>query len=216
MVLTLLFTNNNIFGLIVVLDSYTLNPGDISWDALKNLGEVILYDRTPSDKVLERSMEADILLSNKTPVGETVINQLPNLRYIDVLATGYNVIDVEAAKKKGVIVSNVPGYGTASVVQLTFALLLEIAQHVQRHSDSVMAGDWAKAVDFSYWNSPLVELAGKTIGIIGFGNIGQKVGDVATVFGMNIIGNSRTRTDQSQRKNFRWADIPNCWNNLMW
>ncbi|MDB5126563.1 D-2-hydroxyacid dehydrogenase [Mucilaginibacter sp.] len=193
---------------IVVLDSYTLNPGDISWDALKNLGEVILYDRTPSDKVLERSMEADILLSNKTPVGEAVINQLPNLKYIGVLATGYNVIDVEAAKKKGVIVSNVPGYGTASVVQLTFALLLELAQHVQRHSDSVMAGDWAKAVDFSYWNSPLVELAGKTIGIIGFGNIGQKVGDVATVFGMNIIGNSRTRTDQSQRKNFRWADIP--------
>jgi glycerate dehydrogenase len=192
---------------IVVLDGYTLNPGDISWDALKNLGEVILYDRTPPDKVLERSMEADILLSNKTPVGEAVINQLPNLKYIGVLATGYNVIDVEAAKKKGIVVSNVPGYGTASVVQLTFALLLELAQHVQRHSDSVMAGDWARAVDFCYWNSPLVELAGNTIGIIGFGNIGQKVGDVATAFGMNIIGNSRTRTDQSQRKNFRWADI---------
>jgi glycerate dehydrogenase len=193
---------------IVVLDGYTLNPGDISWDALKNLGEVILYDRTPSDKVLERSMEADILLSNKTLVEGAVINQLPNLKYIGVLATGYNVIDVEAAKKKGIVVSNVPGYGTASVVQLTFALLLELAQHVQRHSDSVMQGDWAWAVDFSYWNSPLVELAGKTIGIIGFGNIGQKVGDVATAFGMNIIGNSRTRTDQSQRKNFRWADIP--------
>ena len=193
---------------IVVLDGYTLNPGDISWEALKNLGEVVIYDRTPPDKILERSMEADVLLSNKTPVAETVINQLPNLKYIGVLATGYNVIDVEAAKKKGVVISNVPGYGTASVVQLTFALLLELTQHVQRHSDSVMAGDWARAVDFCYWNSPLVELAGKTIGIIGFGNIGQKVGDVATAFGMDIIGNSRTRTDQSHRKDFRWADIP--------
>ena len=193
---------------IVVLDGYTLNPGDISWEALKNLGEVVIHDRTPPDKVLERSMEADVLLSNKTPIDEAVINQLPNLKYIGVLATGYNVIDVEAAKKQGIIVSNVPGYGTASVVQLTFALLLELAQHVQRHSDSVMAGDWVRAVDFCYWNSPLVELAGKTIGIIGFGNIGQKVGDMATAFGMNIIGNSRTRTDQSHRKNFRWADIP--------
>ncbi|MCQ6958660.1 D-2-hydroxyacid dehydrogenase [Mucilaginibacter aquariorum] len=193
---------------IVVLDGYTLNPGDISWEALKNLGEVEIYDRTPPDKVLERSMGADVLLSNKTLVDEAVINQLPNLKYIGVSATGYNVIDVEAAKNKGIIVSNVPGYGTASVVQLTFALLLELAQHVQQHSDSVMTGDWARAADFCYWNSPLVELAGKTIGIIGFGNIGQKVGDVATAFGMNIIGNSRTHTDQSHRKNFRWADIP--------
>jgi glycerate dehydrogenase len=193
---------------IVVLDGHTLNPGDISWDALKKLGDVDLYDRTAPDQVLERSKGADVLLSNKIPINEVVINQLPGLKYIGVLATGYNVIDVEAAKKKGIIVTNVPGYGTASVVQLTFALLLELTHHVQRHSDSVMNGDWARSADFSYWNYPLVELAGKTIGIIGFGNIGQKVGDVATAFGMNIIGNSRTRTDQSARKNFRWADIP--------
>jgi glycerate dehydrogenase len=193
---------------IVILDGHALNPGDISWDALKKLGDVDLYDRTPADQVLGRSKGAAVLLSNKTPISEAVINQLPDLKYIGVLATGYNVIDVEAAKKMGIIVANVPGYGTTSVVQLTFALLLELALRVQRHSDSVMAGDWARSADWCYWNYPLVELAGKTIGIIGFGNIGQKVGDVATAFGMNIIGNSRTRTDQSARKNFRWGDIP--------
>jgi len=193
---------------IVVLDAYALNPGDISWDSLQKLGDVRLYDRTPADQVLERSKGADVLLSNKTPISAAVINQLPDLKYIGVLATGYNVIDVEAANKKGIIVTNVPGYGTTSVVQLTFALLLELTQRVQRHSDSVMNGDWARSADFCYWNYPLVELAGKTIGIIGYGSIGQKVGDVATAFGMNIIGNSRTRTDQSERKNFRWADIP--------
>jgi glycerate dehydrogenase len=193
---------------IVVLDGYTLNPGDINWAGLKELGEVVIHERTPADKVLERSKDAEILLSNKTPIDEAVINQLPNLKYIGVLATGYNVIDVAAAKKRGIIVANVPGYGTTSVVQLTFALLLELALRVQRHSDSVMEGDWARSADWSYWNYPLVELAGKTIGIVGFGNIGQKVGDVATAFGMNIIGNSRTQTDQSARENFRWADIP--------
>lgn len=193
---------------IVVLDGYTLNPGDISWAALEKLGEVKLYDRTSPDEILERSKDAGVLLSNKTPVSADVIGQLPNLKYIGVLATGYNVIDVEAARQKSIIVTNVPGYGTTSVVQQTFALLLELTQRVQQHSDSVMHGDWANSADWCYWNSPLVELAGKTIGIIGFGNIGQKVGDVATAFGMNIIGNSRTQTDQSSRKNFRWADIP--------
>lgn len=193
---------------IVVLDGYTLNPGDISWDALKKLADVTVYDRTPQNVLLERAIEADVLLSNKTPVGADFIGQLPNLKYIGVLATGYNVIDVEAAKKRGIIVSNVPGYGTTSVVQLTFALLLELTLHVQRHSDAVMQGDWARSADFCFWNFPLIELAGKTIGIIGFGTIGQQVGDVATAFGMNIIGNSRTRTDQSHRKNFRWTDIP--------
>ncbi|RYU90715.1 D-2-hydroxyacid dehydrogenase [Mucilaginibacter terrigena] len=193
---------------IVVLDGYTLNPGDISWDALKNLGEVVLYDRTPPAEVLERSRGADILLTNKTPLSGEVIDQLPGLRYIGVLATGYNIVDADAARRNGVVVCNAPGYGTTSVVQLTFALLLGLTQHVQQHSDSVMNGDWARSADFCYWNSPLVELAGKTIGIIGFGSIGQKVGDVATAFGMNIIGNSRTRTDQSHRDNFRWADIP--------
>lgn len=193
---------------IVVLDGYTLNPGDITWDGLKKLGDVTIYDRTPAGKVLERARGAAVLLSNKTPLGGDVISKLPELRYIGVLATGYNVIDIEAAKKSGITVTNAPGYGTDSVVQMTFALLLELALRVQRHSDTVMEGKWAGSADFCYWDYPLVELAGKTIGIIGFGNIGRKVGDVATAFGMNIIGNARTRRDQSHRKNFRWADIP--------
>lgn len=193
---------------IVVLDGHTLNPGDISWLGLQQLGDVVIHDRTPPDELLRRAEGADILLSNKTPITAAHIEQLPHLKYIGLLATGYNVIDVAAAKKHGIVVANAPGYGTTSVVQQTFALLLELTLRVQRHSDSVMAGDWARSADFCYWNFPLVELAGKTMGIIGFGHIGQKVGDVATAFGMNIIGNSRTRTDQSARSNFRWAEIP--------
>ena len=192
---------------IVILDGYTLNPGDLSWDELKTLGDVEIYDRTPVDKVVERAKDAEVVFTNKTPVNEEHLGELPNLKFIGVLATGYNVIDIQTAKKNGVIVSNVPGYGTASVVQMTFALLLEFCQHVQRHSDAVMEGRWASSSDFCFWDFPLVELEGKTIGIIGFGDIGKKVGDVATAFGMNIIGNSRTQTDQSHRKNFRWADV---------
>lgn len=193
---------------IVVLDGYTLNPGDLSWEPFQQFGEFIVYDRTPADKVLERARGADILLSNKTPVGEDVISQLPELRYIGVLATGYNVIDIEAAKRRGILVSNAPGYSTESVVQMTFALLLELAFRVQRHSDTVMDGKWARSPDFCYWDFPLVELAGKTMGIIGFGHIGQRVADVAAAFGMKILANSRTKTDQSHRDNFKWADIP--------
>ncbi|MGF7216024.1 glycerate dehydrogenase [Spirosoma lacussanchae] len=193
---------------IVVLDGYTLNPGDLSWEGLEKLGEVTVYDRTSADQVLERAQDADILLTNKTPLGETVLKQLPALRYIGVLATGYNIVDVQTATEKGVVVTNVPGYGTASVVQLTFALLLELTLHVQRHSDSVRDGKWARSADFSFWDYPLIELAGKTMGIIGFGSIGEKVADVATAFGMTVIGSKRHRTDQSHRPNFRWADIP--------
>ena len=193
---------------IVILDGYALNPGDLTWDALEKLGDVVIYDRTPPDKVLERAKGAEVLLSNKTQLGEDIINKLPELKYIGLLATGYNVIDIEAARKRGIIVTNVPGYGTTSVVQMTIALLLELCLHVQRHSDAVMEGKWAKSADWCFWDYPLVELSGKTIGIIGFGRIGQQVGDVATAFGMNIIGNSRHWTDQSQRKNFRWAEVP--------
>jgi glycerate dehydrogenase len=135
------------------------------------------------------------------------LEQLPDLKYIGVLATGYNVVDVDYAKKKGILVANVPGYGTASVVQMTFALLLELCQHVQSHSDSVFDGGWAASPDFCYWNHPLVELADKNIGIIGFGMIGQKVADVAAAFGMNVIAYSRRQSDQSHRKNFRWAGL---------
>jgi glycerate dehydrogenase len=192
---------------IVVLDGYTLSPGDISWNSLRQLGEVIIYDRTSAEKIVERSKDAEILLTNKTPLDAAALSQLPLLQYIGVLATGYNVIDISKATELGITVSNVPGYGTDSVVQLTFALLLELCNHVQEHSDVVRNGKWSRSPDFSFWDYPLTELAGKTIGIIGFGNIGKKVADIATAFGMNILATSRTQTDQSGRSKFKWAHI---------
>lgn len=193
---------------IVVLDGFTLNPGDLTWEGLHPFGEVIIYDRTPADQVVERAWGAEVVFTNKTPLGEDIINQLPDLKFIGVLATGYNVVHTEAAKARGILVTNVPGYGTTSVVQMTFALLLELCQHVQHHSDVVKDGKWSRSADFCFWDYPLVELAGKTMGIIGFGHIGQQVGDVATALGMQLIGNSRHRTDQSHRRNFKWAEIP--------
>ena len=192
---------------IVVLDGYTLNPGDLSWDKLFTLGEVVLHDRTPSDKIIEWSLEAEVIITNKTPITEETLKSLPNLKYIGVLATGYNIVDTTAAKAGNIIVTNVPSYSTLSVAQLTFALLLELCHQVQRHSDSVMEGKWAQSPDFSYSDFPLIELSGKTLGIIGFGNIGKKVADIGSAFGMNIVAFSRHQTDQSDRKNFRWAAI---------
>lgn len=192
---------------IVVLDGYTLNPGDLSWERLLSLGEVELYDRTPAGKIIERSIEAEILITNKTALPAETINSLPKLKYIGVLATGYNMVDTAAAKSRGIIVTNVPSYSTMSVAQLVFALILELCHHIQRHSDSVHEGKWAGSADFSYWNSPLIELSGKTLGIIGFGNIGKKVTDIATVFGMNVIATSRNQGEQPDRKNFRWVEI---------
>lgn len=193
---------------IVILDGYTLNPGDLNWDGLKALGDVEVYDRTPADKVVERAAGAEIVFTNKTPVGEEALNQLNSLKYIGVLATGYNIVNTEAAKQRGIVVANVPGYGTPSVVQLTVALLLELCLHVQRHSDAVMEGRWATSKDWCFWDYPLVELSGKTIGIIGFGTIGQGVADVATALGMQVVGSSRTQTVQSHRRNFRWVELP--------
>jgi glycerate dehydrogenase len=192
---------------IVVLDGYTLNPGDLSWHALKNFGEVEIYDRTPEEEITARCQGAAIVLTNKVPLSRDTLNGLPSLKYIGVLATGYNVVDIDAAKDNGIVVANVPGYGTASVVQLTFALLLELCHHVQQHSDAVRRGKWSQSPDFSFWDYPLVELAGKTMGIIGLGDIGKKVADVAAAFGMNVLASSRTQTDQSSRKNFRWTTI---------
>lgn len=192
---------------LVVLDGYTLNPGDLSWGGIEKFGKLEVHDRTPESLVVERSLGAEIIFTNKTPIREAALSQLPDLKYIGVLATGYNVVDVDYAKQQGIMVANVPGYGTDSVVQMTFALLLELCQHVQRHSDSVRKGDWAASPDFCYWNYPLIELKDKTIGIIGFGNIGQKVADIATAFGMNVLAFSRTKSDQSHRKNFRWTEL---------
>jgi glycerate dehydrogenase len=192
---------------IVILDGYTLNPGDLSWDALNSLGDVVIYDRTPTDQIVGRSLGANIVLTNKTPLDEAALNQLPDLKYIGVLATGYNIINTDVCKQRGIIVSNVPGYGTGAVAQFVFALLLELYLHVQKHSDAAMNGKWARSADFCFWDYPLIELAGKTLGIIGFGTIGQKVADIAAAFDMNVIASSRTETKQSHRENFKWVSL---------
>jgi glycerate dehydrogenase len=192
---------------IVILDGYTLNPGDLSWKGLEEIGEVSVFDRTPVNLVLERSKGAEILLTNKTPLGEDIFVKLPVLKYVGVLATGYNVVDVEAAKKRDIVVTNIPAYGTRSVAQMTFALLLELCQHVQDHSNAVHNSEWSNCNDFCFWKYPLIELAGKTVGIIGFGRIGQAVADIATAFGMNVIGFDQYMSDQSHRINFKWAEL---------
>ncbi|SEL96867.1 D-2-hydroxyacid dehydrogenase [Parapedobacter koreensis] len=192
---------------IVILDGYTLNPGDLTWEGLEKHGELKVYDRTAKDEIEERAKGAEVVLTNKVPLSEEVLDKLPDLKYIGVLATGYNIVDTDHAKKKSIVVTNVPGYGTTSVVQLTFALLLELCHRVQRHSDAVAEGKWSRSPDFCFWDYPLIELLGKTMGIIGFGDIGQKVADIATAFGMNILGYSRTETDQSHRKNFQWVSL---------
>jgi len=192
---------------IVVLDGYTLNPGDLSWDRIKKLGDTVVYDYTPFDKTVERAKGAEIVFTNKTPLGEEELSQLDSLKYIGVLATGYNVVDVEAAKRRNIVVTNVPTYSTKSVAQMTFALILEMTQHVQRHSDAVHNGDWTNSRDFCFWNYPLIELDGKTMGIIGFGRIGQAVADLAKAFGMYVLGYDIKKSDQTGRKNFKWAEF---------
>ena len=193
---------------IVVLDGYTLNPGDLSWEAIERLGDVVIHDYTPFDKVVERAKGAEIVFTNKTPLGEKEMALLDGLKYIGVLATGYNVVDIAAAGKRGVTVTNIPAYGTRSVAQMTFALLLEMTQHVQNHSDAVHNGEWSKSRDFCFWNYPLIELEGKTMGIIGFGRIGQAVADIAQAFGMKVLGyNGRKDNDRPGRENFRWAGL---------
>lgn len=193
---------------IVVLDGYTLNPGDLGWEGLENLGELIVYDRSRPEEVVGRATGAEIIFTNKTPIGREEIEKLPELKYIGVLATGYDIVDTEAAREKGIVVTNVPGYGAHSVAQLTFALLLELCHHVQRHSDTVMDGKWSRSTDFCYWDYPLVELAGKTMGIIGFGNNGRKVAEIATAMGMKIMAADSKHIDPMTRVDFKWADIP--------
>lgn len=172
---------------IVVLDGYTLNPGDLSWAGLKALGECAIHERTPADEIVARSLEAEAILTNKTPLTRRTMEQLPRLRYIGVLATGYNIVNVEAAAERGVPVTNVPTYGTQSVVQMVFAHLLHLTNHVADHSDAVREGGWSASDDWCFWNFPLVELAGKTLGIVGFGRIGQATARVALALGMNVL-----------------------------
>jgi glycerate dehydrogenase len=191
---------------IVVLDGYALNPGDLSWDRLKSLGEVEIYDRTPEPLILERASGAEVLLTNKTPLDKTTLSSLSRLRYIGVLATGYNVVDVEEAKKRNITVTNVPAYSTLSVAQMVFAHILEFCHHVQDHSTAVRSGAWSKSKDFCFWNRPLTELSGKTLGIIGFGRIGQKVAEVAKTFDMKVAVYSRSKKLTGEG-NVIWTDL---------
>lgn len=172
---------------IVILDGYTENPGDLSWEGFEKLGDVKVYDRTPEDLIIERIDDAEAVIVNKTPISAETLAACPSIRYIGVLATGYNVVDVEEAKKRGIPVCNIPTYGTTAVAQMVFALLLEVCHHVGSHSMAVKSGDWTNNQDWCFWNYPLIELAGKTMGIIGFGRIGQAVGKLAKAFGMEVI-----------------------------
>jgi glycerate dehydrogenase len=177
---------------LVVLDGFTLNPGDLSWDELQSLGPCAIYDRTPPDELLRRAAEADILLTNKTELTAAAIQNLPRLKYIGVLATGTNVVDLAAARARGIPVTNVPAYGTKSVAQLTFALLLELAQHTGHHAQTVREGRWTRSTDFCYWDFPLIELDKLTLGVVGFGRIGRAVGELGAAFGMKVLACART------------------------
>ena len=177
---------------IVVLDGFTLNPGDLSWEPLKVLGDCEVYDRTRTEEVLPRAADAEVVLTNKTVLSGEQIRSLPKLKYIGVLATGYNIVDVACARERSIPVTNVPAYGTKSVAQMTLALLLELTQHVGHHAQTVREGRWTKSPDFCYWDQSLVELDGLTMGLVGYGRIGRAVGELAAAFGMNVAVSGRT------------------------
>lgn len=172
---------------IVVLDGFCLNPGDLEWTAFEQLGELTVYDRTPANLVVERSKDADALLTNKTVLNADNMSQIPNLKYVGVLATGYNVVDLEYAASRGVAVTNIPAYSTASVAQMVFAHILNITNSVEHHSQMVHNGAWSSSIDFCFWDRPQVELAGKTIGLVGLGNTGMATARIALAFGMKVI-----------------------------
>ena len=192
---------------IVVLDGYTLNPGDLSWEGFESLGEVQVYNRTPAEKTVERIGDASVILTNKTAITKEILDQCPAIRYIGVLATGYNVVDVKAAAQRGIVVTNIPSYGTDAVAQYAFALLLELCHHVGLHDESVKAGEWEKCQDFCYWKTPLMELAGKTLGLIGFGRIGQKTGAIARAMGMKVLAYDRFQRPELENENCRYVSL---------
>lgn len=184
---------------IVILDGYTENPGDLSWNALEQFGHLTVYDRTSRtdrSEIISRIGDAEIVITNKTPLTREILDACPAIRYIAILATGYNVVDVAYAREKGIPVSNVPSYGTAAVGQYTIALLLEICHHVAHHSETVYAGKWERCPDFCYWDYPLIELDGKTMGIIGFGRIGQATGRIARGPGMKVLATGSHPTEE--------------------
>ncbi len=192
---------------IVILDGHAINPGDLSWDGLRELGSLEVFDRTPEDSVVPRAREAEAVLSTRAPLTRETLKQLKQLRYAGAMFTGYDQIDVKAAREMGVVVTNVPTYGSASVAQLVFALLLELCHHVGLHSEATRAGEWSRSADFSFRKTPLVELHGKTMGIIGFGRIGRDVGQVAVALGMKVIAFDAARRDAPNWAGVRWCDL---------
>ncbi len=192
---------------IVILDGYTENPGDLSWKGFEKLGDLTVYDRTSPEHIISRIGDAEVVYTNKTPISKETIQACPGMKFIGVLATGYNVVDTAAAKNAGIIVSNIPTYGTNAVAQYVFALLLELCHYVGEHSDCVKAGEWTNNKDWCFWNHPLVELAGKTMGIIGFGRIGQLTGSIAAAFGMKVLAYDEYPNPNLKLDNCRYASL---------
>lgn len=180
---------------ICILDGYSLNPGDLDWSPVERLGDVTLFDRTPADKIVERAADADIVLTNKVPFSADTLRQLPRLRFICVLATGYNIIDTEAAARQGVVVANIPAYSTMSVAQMAFAHILNITNHVASYAREVADGKWTNCPDFCFWYSALTELAGKTMGIVGLGNTGMATARIAVAMGMKVVAMTSKSAD---------------------
>jgi glycerate dehydrogenase len=192
---------------IVVLDGYTLNPGDNPWTELEALGSVKVYDRTTDPKdIVSRSKGAQVLITNKTPITKEIIDSLPEVKYIGVIATGYNVVDYKYAREKGIPVTNIPVYGTDAVAQFVFALLLELCHHAGHHSEAVRQGRWSGQPDFCFWDFPLVELAGRTLGIVGFGKIGRRVAEIGVALGMKILAHD-TFKENPPSFAFEWAEV---------
>lgn len=192
---------------IVILDAFTTNPGDLSWDRFNELGEVTAYDYTPEDQIIERCKDAEIIIDNKVVLNKDVLEKLPKLKYIGMLSTGFNVIDTQAAKDNGIVVCNVPTYSTAAVAQLTFALILEIYNQVGIHNEAVHSGEWSSCRDFCFQKTPLIELSGKTIGLIGYGKIASEVAKIADAFSMNILCYVPSTKPQPDFKNFSFVTL---------
>ncbi|WP_096274468.1 D-2-hydroxyacid dehydrogenase [Paucisalibacillus globulus] len=196
----------------IILDAYTLNPGDLNWGPLTELANFTIYERTSFSTndiqlIIERSKEAEIILTNKTPITKEVIKELPKLKYIGVLATGYDVVDIHAANERNIVVTNIPAYGTNTVAQMTFSLLLELTNHVGLHHQAVKQGEWTSNQDWCFFRKPLLELTGKTLGIIGYGRIGQATSKIAQAFGMNVIASKRTPNKDQESNQVKFASL---------
>lgn len=192
---------------IVILDGYTENPGDLSWAGFETLGALTVYERTAADEIVSRIGDADVVITNKTPLTADTFAACPNIKYVGVLATGYNVVDTEAAKTRGIPVCNIPTYGTTAVAQFVFSLLLEVCHHAGAHADAVKSGRWTACSDFCFWDYPLIELAGKTLGLIGFGRIGQNTAKIAVALGMNVLAFDEYPNKSLETEQIKYASL---------